>query len=910
MEETRFSKLLCYNECSDVPNLSRLGVFSCSQCDLWRERKACSSNASLPERSSLSSRYQCSRPGPRYIRIVCRAPVNGLTCSLPIVSDKGSLHAVDESQSGCTRHVKKLKRSLAIQSTVTLLHRDKKKKIKEQLAEEKRTAKEACALALEASLLERKATVREAKLSELSDLLSKKCKQLEEKDAVLKESRAKLKISQSLATYYKKKNQKRTSNEMKKSNHAPSLESAIRKVYPTKHPATKAKLLMEEIMSGRLFNGESLKLAHDFAQSYVRDLFKPWRMLKASDMSSVGASKTSTIKALNEVIDSEGLGLFPSASSVDRARAKLDQFAFETIGYERRETVYGEVFFLNFEKALRHLLKACQLDELATREGIRISLSIDGADLFKDRTHVSAGIKITDTRGVHPVTKQPLFMVDNDTNEEKIVKIQSSEMCCILVIADARDKKEMYEEVFREFYDWGKRIGDVGLPASDGNPALVPFHVTHTTDLKASWHLSNRGGGCKNKLFFCTFCPCTKNTLLSYKINDDRCARCKRRNKMKCYHHDMCDSVSVPALLHALEQELGTYYEQHKKTFQAVISRSKLRTDYTQVNKETDIMHIDYVIQPDDEEKLREYTQFISKECRLRCIPMNGRLDEWRSALKACVAMERAIFYLEQVKKWYESGRLTVPLVEIIEILIPCILHCENRVGEKIITIILRRQLDKFSGQKMDFIDAMDETFQTKVLGSVTSPSHWRLKHSKDSDGQLKLESLQVRNQTVRKMLDSIDIIVEDAAGESDDEFKTKMIFAVASFKEAMKILTTHRSLTEEEMERFQDKIDDFYETWIDLFGEEGITNYIHLLGSGHMLYFLKKYGCLYIYSQQGWEDLNNRCQAYLLHNTSRGGYGSGQGKGKSYTFLIVRFILRDLLWKTGDADIYFNTLE
>ncbi|MFN9979978.1 MAG: hypothetical protein ACK53Y_08705, partial [bacterium] len=75
----------------------------------------------------------------------------------------------------------------------------------------------------------------------------------------------------------------------------------------TKHPATKAKLLMEEIMSGRLFNGESLKLAHDFAQSYVRDLFKPWRMLKASDMSLVGAFKTSTIKALNEVIDSEGL---------------------------------------------------------------------------------------------------------------------------------------------------------------------------------------------------------------------------------------------------------------------------------------------------------------------------------------------------------------------------------------------------------------------------------------------------------------------------------------------------------------------------------------------------------------------------------------------------------------------------
>ncbi len=125
------------------------------------------------------------------------------------------------------------------------------------------------------------------------------------------------------------------------------------------------------------------------------------------------------------------------------------------------------------------------------------------------------------------MTKQPLFLIDADTNEEKIVKIQSSEMCCILIIADARDKKELYDEVFKEFYEWGQRIGTYyGLPASNGNPALHPFVVIHTTDQKASWHLSNRGGGCKNKYFFCTFCPCTKNSLIDYKVLDNRCIRC------------------------------------------------------------------------------------------------------------------------------------------------------------------------------------------------------------------------------------------------------------------------------------------------------------------------------------------------------------------------------------------------
>jgi hypothetical protein len=292
-----------------------------------------------------------------------------------------------------------------------------------------------------------------------------------------------------------------------------------------------------------------------------------------------------------------------------------------------------------------------QLHDIATRDSIKISLSIDGADLFKDRTHVSAGIKITDTRGVHPITKQPLFVIDEDTEEERIIKIQSSEMCCILVIADARDKKELYEEVFKEFDDWGERLRTIGLPESDGNPALRPFAVTHNTDLKASWHLSNRGGGCKNKTFFCTFCPCTENSLIHYKVDGDRCMRCQRRNRRKCYHHDVCDSVAVPVLLEKLEDTIGTYYQRHRKTFEAVSSRSKLRTNYMQLNKESDIVHISYVIPQDDEEKLREYTQFISNECRLRSIPMNGRLEDWRSALRECVQLENAIRALEKVKQ-------------------------------------------------------------------------------------------------------------------------------------------------------------------------------------------------------------------------------------------------------------------
>jgi hypothetical protein len=37
-----------------------------------------------------------------------------------------------------------------------------------------------------------------------------------------------------------------------------------------------------------------------------------------------------------------------------------------------------------------------------------------------------------------------------------------------------------------------------GLCESQFGPKLMPFNLMHTTDLKAAWYLSNRGGGCKN----------------------------------------------------------------------------------------------------------------------------------------------------------------------------------------------------------------------------------------------------------------------------------------------------------------------------------------------------------------------------------------------------------------------------
>jgi hypothetical protein len=46
-------------------------------------------------------------------------------------------------------------------------------------------------------------------------------------------------------------------------------------------------------------------------------------------------------------------------------------------------------------------------------------MSVVAADLVRDHTHVSAGMKIKDENGFHPITKQPLFV----TNERVKISV-------------------------------------------------------------------------------------------------------------------------------------------------------------------------------------------------------------------------------------------------------------------------------------------------------------------------------------------------------------------------------------------------------------------------------------------------------------------------------------------------------
>ncbi len=109
-------------------------------------------------------------------------------------------------------------------------------------------------------------------------------------------------------------------------------------------------------------------------------------------------------------------------------------------------------------------------------------------------------------------------------------------------------------------------------------------------------------------------------------------------------------------------------------------------------------------------------------------------------------------------------------------------------------------------------------------------------------------------------------------------------------------------------IDTFQSHADDFFRRWINLTGYDGITNYVHMLGAGHIRYFLMKWKNLNRFQNQGWEAYNVMIAAFWHHRTRKGG-----GKNitqRSKILPIARWLLRLMLWRTGEAQRFFRSME
>ena len=132
---------------------------------------------------------------------------------------------------------------------------------------------------------------------------------------------------------------------------------------------------------------------------------------------------------------------------------------------------------------------------------------------------------------------------------------------------------------------------------------------------------------------------------------------------------------------------------------------------------------------------------------------------------------------------------------------------------------------------------------------------------------------------------------------------------AVCKFQELNEILQSRTVFNNAKIDAYQRIADTFYSKWIDFSGREGVTNYIHSFGAGHVAYFLRKYRSLYKYSQQGWGHHNKRMNGIYHRHTQKGGKGAKE-EMKGHIAPLFSHKTRCWMWKTKKGEAFFEAQD
>ena len=180
-----------------------------------------------------------------------------------------------------------------------------------------------------------------------------------------------------------------------------------------------------------------------------------------------------------------------------------------------------------------------------------------------------------------------------------------------------------------------------------------------------------------------------------------------------------------------------------------------------------------------------------------------------------------------------------------------------------------------------------------EIVGSASNPSQWDCPRD---ERKREVGTITLDNVRTRKIIDDIETLVY-ACIPPDGEERAGWLKCIPPYREAIIILRQKTDYTESDIEMFQKKIDHFFHAWVDINGKEGVTNYVHMLASGHIAEYMRYWKNLYRNSQQGWEAFNSQFKTYFFRRTGRGGAGNKGTGDKSRLIPIARWLQRRMVW-------------
>jgi hypothetical protein len=651
------------------------------------------------------------------------------------------------------------------------------------------------------------------------------------------------------------------------------------------------------------------------SKKILRDtVFTPYAILKSMDEHG-GTLSYEGIKVLRKV-ESQGRtrffgGLIPSDGAIRNAAAKVEKVGRVLCPFKMVRTKLGELLEFDYQKKFQLVHNRLGVGEVAKTRGLDTDLTFDGARLSDKENHLCGGFKVTDLLCRHPITGELLFRRAGEQEEDgtTLMNLQKRDYCFplkMMFCRETKDSVEYFNDMFKFFENCGTEDTNT---LTDG---WKPLNVACTCDMSAQWK-SLRKGAAKGQVKRPCHCCSRKGDQWAVP-NPTRCSKwCQelhmnKPDSWKCFHHDM----DTPENIAKKESEVESLKELLSATLADLQEQSKLdwkdHPDVPAANAKSNKYSIHFVHRNPAEQLA--FSTFVTDELRLRGLSVSGNLDRRRERLRESFRREAAVF--EQIEE-LEHGQQRNGALFLLMQAIPCILHMENRVGIKMITMLLIRGLSNVKERVLYsqegsvnkriemYIADVTKIVSTKMLGDEQGPAQWNFPYNPETK---EIGALCIENGKMRKVLERLELIVDIsfntdiADAEQYDPIKWKA--ALPLIRSAMVKVRSRKEFTNDMIGSFQADVDEFFQIWVDLHGLEGVSNYIHLLGAGHISVYLHQWKNIYKHSQQGWEALNSLIKTFYYRRTQRGG-AANQGKGRKSKLLpIARWLQRRTIWLAG----------
>ena len=636
-----------------------------------------------------------------------------------------------------------------------------------------------------------------------------------------------------------------------------------------------------------------------------KTVFTPYNILQAMDFAG-GTLNYGGIEILRQV-ETGGKKrkhtMIPSTSAIRRCASLIESFADCAVPYRpiRNKNTGSEGFYFRAADVFVAILKAAgMLKGEARQRAIRFAQSLDGATLTKSLSHVLGGIKFND-KGC------PL-------------KSQSRDMVFPLVCIIGRETKSIVRGLFSRMIKEIQEASDKVLPAMH---AIVALKIVTNCDMSVDWKLSGRGGAAKNATYPCSKCFVRSDELHTKTGELSQCKWClhhkyiQHDKEWKCRHFPMTTEEQIAGMkeqVDKFEEDMPELSEQISDVWKKSAIHINIHTDPrvpplpTLLDKVNSI-HFDIDVAT-DRRKRQVYSSNLNKDLELRDLPISGSLAERQRRLKQSHIAEWT--YVDASTTISKAGEVSVTtaLVMVMDT-VPCLLHMEMRLGIKILSMLFKTGLtnckqdllpwiEEKDRSSLDrkcraFIDGLETILNEKILGSHMLPTQESLPFDKK---QHVMGELKLNNGKVRQIIPLIELLVEKCIVDEAD--KARWLVAMDHYRLAMKILLLRRDVTDQEVMTYQKHADLFFKEWLLLFAEEGITNYMHLIGSGHVGEYLLHWKSLYAHSQQGWEAFNSLFKSFYFSRTQRGG-ATNQGLGeRSRLKPVAKWLQRRLVFFMG----------